>query len=78
MLTMNGREKYAEASTNVKKILGSMACEEIQTMDESTLKTIQAVFGFLDAAEEVIAEQEKALKQIDSKLDELIKMVGVK
>lgn len=78
MLFMEGSEKYSEAAQKMKKQLSSLAGEEIQTMDENTLKTIQAVFGFIDAAEVIIAEQQRALQTVNSKLDELLRIVESK
>lgn len=72
MLEMNGSKKYNEAANDLKKLMVKQASEEIQTMDEDTLKAIQAVLGFIDATESIIAEQEEALKTIDDQLNELL------
>lgn len=72
MLEMNGSEKYNKAANDLKKLMVKQASEEIQTMDEDTLKAIQAVLGFIDATESIIAEQEEALKTIDEQLNELL------
>ena len=72
MLEMNGSEKYNKAANDLKELMAKQASEEIQTMDEDTLKAIQAVLGFIDATESIIAKQEEALKTIDEQLNELL------
>lgn len=72
MLVMNGSEKYNKVANDLKKMMVKQASEEIQTMDKNTLKAIQAVLGFIDATESIIAEQEEALKTIDEQLNELL------
>ncbi|MEE1301628.1 MAG: hypothetical protein UHD64_02495 [Bacteroidales bacterium] len=70
-MLMNGSKQFVEAAHNMKKQLGKIAGEEIQRMDENTLKTIQSVLGFIDAATIIVDEQQKALTEIDAKLEKL-------
>ena len=72
MLYMEGSKKMKEASDNLKTMLKREAVNDLETMDEITLKTIQSVFSFIDAANDIIEEQETALKSIDEKLDKLL------
>ena len=50
-----------------------MAAEDIDTMDQQTFETIQAVLGFMKASTDLITEQTKAIDEMNNKLDKLLK-----
>ena len=66
-------EDFKKNGENLNKTLKKMAAEDIDTMDQQTFETIQAVLGFMKASTELIAEQIKAIDEMNDKLDKLLK-----
>ena len=68
---MTGAEKFTKASERFKNVFKRMASDSIETMDSTELETYQTMIQAIDAMDDVIAEQQVALQQIDDKLDKL-------
>lgn len=66
-------EDFKKNGENLNKTLKKMAAEDIDTMDQQTFETIQAVLGFMKASIELIAEQTKAIDEMNNKLDKLLR-----
>ena len=66
-------EDFKKNGENLNKMLKKMAAEDIDTMDQQTFETIQAVLGFMKASTELIAEQTKAIDEMNNKLDKLLR-----
>lgn len=66
-------EDFKKNGENLNKTLKKMAAEDIDTMDQQTFETIQAVLGFMNASTELIAEQTKAIDEMNNKLDKLLR-----
>ena len=71
-------EDFKKNGENLNKTLKKMAAEDIDTMDQQTFETIQAVLGFMKASTELIAEQTKAIDEMNNKLDKLLKEKDIK
>ena len=66
-------EDFKKNGENLNKTLKKMAAEDIDTMDQQTFETIQAVLGFRKAWTELIAEQAKVIDEMNNKLDKLLR-----
>lgn len=66
-------EDFKKNGENLNKTLKKIAAEEIDTMDQQTFETIRAVLGFMKASTELIAEQTKAIDEMNNKLDKLLR-----
>ena len=66
-------EDFKKNGENLNKTLKKMAAEDIDTMDQQTFETIQAVLGFMKASIDLIAEQTKAIDEMNNKLDKLLR-----
>lgn len=66
-------EDFKKNEENLNETLKKMAAEDIDTMDQQTFETIQAVFGFIKASTELIAEQTKVIDGMNNKLDKLLR-----
>ena len=66
-------EDFKKNGENLNKTLKKMAAEDIDTMDQQTFETIQAALGFMKASTDLIAEQTKAIDEMNNKLDKLLK-----
>ena len=66
-------EDFKKNGENLNKTLKKMAAEEIDTMDQQTFETIQAVLGFMKPSTELITEQTKAIDEMNNKLDKLLR-----
>lgn len=75
---MNGAKKFTEASERFKNLLKGAAKDSIETMDSEELEAYQSIIQAIDAMDDVIAEQQEALKTIDNKLDELNRLLLAK
>lgn len=66
------RENYVEAASKMKSCLVKEGITDIENMDANKLEAIQVALRFMDASNDLIAEQTKALENMDSKLDQLL------
>lgn len=67
-------EDFKKNGENLNKALKKkIAAEENDTMDQQTFETIRAVLGFMKASTELIAEQTKAIDEMNNKLDKLLR-----
>ena len=66
------RENYVEAASKMKSCLVKEEITDIENMDANRLETIQVVLRFMDASNDLIVEQTKALENMDNKLDQLL------
>ena len=66
-------EDFKKNGENLNKMLKKMAAEDIDTMDQQTFETIQAVLGLMKASTELIAEQAKVIDEMNNKLDKLLR-----
>lgn len=71
-------EDFKKNGENLNKTLKKMAAEDIDTMDQQTFETVQAVLGFMKASTELIAEQTKAIDEMNNKLDRLLREKAIK
>ena len=69
-------EDFKKNGENLNKTLKKMAAEDIDTMDQQTFETIQAVLRFMKASTELIAEQAKVIDEMNNKLDKLLREKG--
>jgi L-lactate utilization protein LutB len=72
---MNGAEKFTKASERAKNVFRNAIKEDIDTLSATELEMFQTMIQAIDAADDVIAEQQVALQTIDEKLDKLNEML---
>lgn len=75
MLRMKGSELILDAGERLKSVFRRAASEDLESLSQNELEVFQAMARYINAATEVVIEREKALKQIDDKLDELNKLL---
>lgn len=75
MLHMDGASKFTQAIGELKNMMKESVSEDLETMDKTELEGYQSIVKTLDAMDDVIAEQQEALKTISNQLDELNKLL---
>lgn len=75
MLYMDSSSKFTQAIGELKNMMKESVSEDLETMDKTVLEGYQSIVKTLDAMDDVIAEQQKALKTISNQLDELNKLL---
>ena len=75
MLHMDGASKFTQAIGVLKNMMKESVSEDLETMDKTELEGYQSIVKTLDAMDDVIAEQQEALKTISNQLDELNKLL---
>ena len=71
MLYMNGASKFTKAAERFKGVFKKAAGEGIDNMDATELEAYQTMLQAIDAMDDVIVEQQEALKTISNQLDTL-------
>lgn len=75
MLYMDSSSKFTQAIGVLKNMMKESVSEDLETMDKTELEGYQSIVKTLDAMDDVIAEQQEALKTISNQLDELNKLL---
>lgn len=75
MLYMDSSSKFTQAIGKLKAMMKESVSEDLETMDRTELEGYQSIVTTLDAMDDVIAEQQEALKTISNQLDELNKLL---
>lgn len=75
MLYMDSSSKFTQAIGELKNMMKESVSEDLETMDKTELEGYQSIVKTLDAMDDVIAEQQEALKTISNQLDELNKLL---
>lgn len=68
-------ERFEEAEKELRNNLKYAAGEDIENMDDETLRAVRSVFKFMDASAKLITEQTKAIDNMNRKIDEILSKV---
>ena len=71
MLNMTSGNKFTESIKRIKGLVKNAVSENLENIDKDELEAYQSMNQVLDAMNDVIVEQEEALKTISKQLDDL-------